>query len=680
MKPTCVITATPNHIHINEDPLLEWSSTNATSATLNQGIGAVPVNGTYNVFPSVTTTYTLTVSGPGGTAQCSTTVTVTYEPPTCAAWADPQYIFEGDSSRIYWDSINGSSATINQGIGSVSLSGNRAVGPLWNDTTYTVTVQGQGGTVQCPVTIYVTDVPDDDVPACDIWADDTTLEDGQSTMLRWSSQNASSASLSQFGSVSVNGSRSSGALWSTQTFTLTVWGNGGTSQCSVTIVVDEPDRDPPTCSIWADDTSLDDGETTTIRWSSSNATSASLSQFGGVPANGTRSTGALWSTTTYTLWVSGEGGSAQCHVTITVSGTPDRPSCALWANPTHVQRNGSSTLNWTTTGNATSASIDNGVGSVSLSGSRSVYDLTYTRTYTMTVWGSGGSSQCQTTITVDYGYETPSCSIWASPSNVQYGASSSLTWNSQNAVSATLSNVGSVGTNGTYTVYPYGSQTYTLTVYGYNGQSAQCQTTVTTSHVPPPPSHNPPSCWISISYQTQWHGYNQATLTWGSQNATTASINNGVGSVSTSGSRTVSANYNAQYVMTVWGPNGTATCQTQNVVIPPPPPYNPPPLIAPFVSLTQIPYTGFGDGAVGMAFSFSMMTVAGFGAFMLARRKTDDLAYAMSTLKARAFGSRDDEEEEEALAPMMTTSTLSDELVFTETADGMPKISLVRMQ
>jgi hypothetical protein len=298
----------------------------------------------------------------------------------------------------------------------------------------------------------------------------------------------------------------------------------------------------------------------------------------------------------------------------------------------------------------------------------------------MTVYGyNGESSQCQTTITVNTNYDTPSCSIWASPSNVQYGGSSNLTWNSQNAISATLSNVGSVGTNGTYTIYPQGSQTYTLTVYGYNGQSAQCHTTVTTQHVPPP-YHNPPSCWISISYQTQWYGYNQGTLTWGSQNASSASINNGVGSVSTSGSRTVSANYNAQYVMTVWGPNGTATCQTQGVVVPPPPPHNPPPILAPFVSLTQIPYTGFGDGVAGMAFSVSMMTVAGFGAFMIARRKSNDLAYALSSMKARAVGSRDDEEEEEALAPMMTTSTISDELVFTETKDGMPKISLVRMQ
>lgn len=53
-----------------------------------------------------------------------------------------------------------------------------------------------------------------------------------------------------------------------------------------------------------------------------------------------------------------------------------------------------------------------------------------------------------------------------------------LSWTSSNATSAYLSNVGTVLTNSSYTVWPTQTTTYVLTVYGQNGQSAQCQTTV----------------------------------------------------------------------------------------------------------------------------------------------------------------------------------------------------------
>ena len=54
---------------------------NATSASLNQGIGAVPTNGSRTVFPTGTTSYGITVTGPGGQVSGSATVTVRVPPP-----------------------------------------------------------------------------------------------------------------------------------------------------------------------------------------------------------------------------------------------------------------------------------------------------------------------------------------------------------------------------------------------------------------------------------------------------------------------------------------------------------------------------------------------------------------------------------------------------------------------
>jgi peptidoglycan-associated lipoprotein len=60
---------------------LSWSIANATDMTIDQGLGAVQANGTRQVFPSSSTTYTLTARGTGGMDSRSVTVEVTVPPP-----------------------------------------------------------------------------------------------------------------------------------------------------------------------------------------------------------------------------------------------------------------------------------------------------------------------------------------------------------------------------------------------------------------------------------------------------------------------------------------------------------------------------------------------------------------------------------------------------------------------
>ncbi len=72
----CTITASPSSISNGQASYLTWSSTGATSAWLSDGVGVVAVNGSLAVRPNSSKTYTLTVSGYGGTNTCSTYVTV----------------------------------------------------------------------------------------------------------------------------------------------------------------------------------------------------------------------------------------------------------------------------------------------------------------------------------------------------------------------------------------------------------------------------------------------------------------------------------------------------------------------------------------------------------------------------------------------------------------------------
>ena len=98
--------------------------------------------------------------------------------------------------------------------------------------------------------------------------------------------------------------------------------------------------------------------------------------------------------------------------------------------------------------------------------------------------------------------------------------------------------------------------------------------------------------------------YNQVTLTWSSQNAKTAYISPNVGSVPVNGSRQVYAQGYTTFTLTVTGPGGSETCQTASNYAPSytvAPTYPVAASPAPYVALSQIPYTGFDYGPVGNA-------------------------------------------------------------------------------
>src|SRR6185436_17863814 len=90
VEPVPVISfysANPAAVRSGEASTLTWSTTGATSATIDQGVGVVPTSGAVDVHPTTTTTYTLSVTGPGGTRTGRVLVTVTPLPLPVAATA-----------------------------------------------------------------------------------------------------------------------------------------------------------------------------------------------------------------------------------------------------------------------------------------------------------------------------------------------------------------------------------------------------------------------------------------------------------------------------------------------------------------------------------------------------------------------------------------------------------------
>ena len=73
--PTATITADPPAIDVGQSVVLNWRTTNATSASID-GIGDVPVNGTQTVSPASSTNFHLVAKGDGGTIDANVRVTV----------------------------------------------------------------------------------------------------------------------------------------------------------------------------------------------------------------------------------------------------------------------------------------------------------------------------------------------------------------------------------------------------------------------------------------------------------------------------------------------------------------------------------------------------------------------------------------------------------------------------
>ena len=66
----------PSTITVGESSILSWSVTDATSVTIDNGIGSVALIGTTVVNPTTSTTYTLTATNSAGSVTATTTIIV----------------------------------------------------------------------------------------------------------------------------------------------------------------------------------------------------------------------------------------------------------------------------------------------------------------------------------------------------------------------------------------------------------------------------------------------------------------------------------------------------------------------------------------------------------------------------------------------------------------------------
>ena len=307
--PTVEINVSADAIGKGGVSTLSWSSSNADTVIIYPDIGTVMPTGSLDVSPAASTSYTITATGPGGTAKDTVAVRVN-QATAISINASPRSIMSGQSSKLSWTSFNTDRVAIDQGIGSVVSNGSLIVMPA-ETTIYTIMAEGPNGPATESVTITVQAKPE-----VNISAEPSIIFDEEAATITWSSRNADSLVIdNNIGNVDTKGSLRVSPT-ETTTYTITAQGQGVTTSARAMVTV----LHKPSVRITASPGDSKEGGEVTLTWSSKNARSATIDQgIGPVGLKGYLQVTPAH-TTTYTITVTDNNSmSASARVTVNVN-------------------------------------------------------------------------------------------------------------------------------------------------------------------------------------------------------------------------------------------------------------------------------------------------------------------------------------------------------------------------
>jgi hypothetical protein len=190
------------------------------------------------------TTYALSCTGTSG-ASASASVTVNVVP-LATLTATPLSVASGGSAQLAWSAPGATSCTAGGGwSGAKSASGSQSTGALSANTVYTLSCTYPGGTSTSSVTVNV-------APTAAITANPTIVSAGGSSVLAWSSRNATACTAygGWSGAKATSGSQATGPISTGTTFSLACSGPGGISRlASVSIGIGQVTVSPAVAAI-----------------------------------------------------------------------------------------------------------------------------------------------------------------------------------------------------------------------------------------------------------------------------------------------------------------------------------------------------------------------------------------------------------------------------------------------
>ena len=407
--PSVTFSGAPTTIFAGETTTLSWTVTGADpgAISIDNGIGVVGPGGSVEVSPATTTTYTLSATGSAVTTTRSVTITVNPPPaPVVTFNALPAGILAGGSSTLSWTVSHATSVSIDNGIGAVAATGTQNVTPAAT-TTWTLPATGPGGTTTRSATVQIAN------GGLNGKTFDTIFGDSLLAPISNLQTATPSATFLQIEDISyqddfhtrlpgITSGDSFSVLWEGW-FDVTKDGPGdysfGTESDDGSMVYLDLNDDgdfSDAGELIVDNNGDHPGQT---RTGNVNLTRNSVRIAIGFYENGggeimrarfKKGTSVAFSSMDPVNGTSGH------FLPSAPSGGP--PSVTFGASPAAIFAGGSSSLTWNVT-NATTISIDNGIGSVAASGSQNVTPAA-TTTWTLTAANANGTTTRTATVTI----------------------------------------------------------------------------------------------------------------------------------------------------------------------------------------------------------------------------------------------------------------------------------------
>jgi hypothetical protein len=239
-------------------------------------------------------------------------------------------------------------------------------------------------------------------PTVSISADPMTVTVGENTTVSWDSTDANSCTASGgwSGSKDLSGSDSI-KVNATTTYTLACTNAAGTTSRSVTVNATPVVVPSPTVSLSASPMNVEEGATSTLTWSSTNANTCLASDgWSGTQSLSGNMNVTLNATTTYTLACGNGMATDTKSVTVNAIPTPvPTPTLTLNASPLAIIAGATSTLTWSSADSDSCTASNGWSGAMATSGNEIVSPLA-TTTYSLSCVGGGGATSSAVTIGV----------------------------------------------------------------------------------------------------------------------------------------------------------------------------------------------------------------------------------------------------------------------------------------
>ncbi|MBU2482098.1 MAG: cadherin-like domain-containing protein, partial [Proteobacteria bacterium] len=405
--PDVSLNAVPSSLFFGQSSLLTWASNTAETCMIEPGIGEVALNGSVAVFPSKTTTYTITATGLGGSTTAHISVIVKNSPPI----ANSQSISTNEDNELSitlgGSDIDNDPLTyeILNSPSSGSLSGtspNLIYTPDENfngEDSFTFKVN-DGQIDSEPATISIIVNPINDPPAANAGSDQQVTRtstvvldgtgsndiDGDTLSYQWSFVSKPAGSIAAFSDPSSVNPFFVADISGRYELELIV--NDGTENSA-----------PDTVSITVSPRMLTVPSVTNFSQSDAESAITATGLVVGTITTANSDSVPL----NAVISQSPEGGvliteGSTINLTVSIGPVSLKPQVNLTASPAMINQGELSTLTWSST-NGDTAFIEPGIGSVAVEGSV-VVAPDFTTTYTITVTGTDGSTSKSVVVSV----------------------------------------------------------------------------------------------------------------------------------------------------------------------------------------------------------------------------------------------------------------------------------------